>query len=64
MHENRQQDDDWQWDTNQPKQKSASETHDFLRNSCWTTNARRALEFPVTGFGLLVGSDAVGDAIA
>jgi hypothetical protein len=27
MHENRQQDDDWQWDANQPKQESASETH-------------------------------------
>ena len=64
MHENRQQDDDWQWDTNQPKQKSASETHDFLRNSCRITNAQRAPEFPVTGCRLLVRSDAVGDALA
>jgi len=30
MHENRQEDDDWQRNANQPKQQSASETHDVL----------------------------------
>jgi hypothetical protein len=32
MHENREQDDDWQRDADQPEQQSASETHDVLQN--------------------------------
>jgi hypothetical protein len=54
MHENCQQDDNRQRNSDQPKQQSASKTHDVLLNCCQIDNAE---EFKVVPIGITSKSD-------
>jgi hypothetical protein len=50
VHENRQQNDDWQRDADQPKQQSTAESHDVLLCFCLSNIQRRAASnVPDTG---------------